>query len=382
MEKRAQLLPPVEEPIQRGRLPATDNAEVVLPTHEEDLRMHNDVGDSTMRGGVTPLRAGDPDAPEVATPRGADQGAGGTTPRPGSTFVVAFPDLTPEEPEIVETPLMVKTANRTMAVHPGGAMVVWTGPSRNGKTEAAKWLAAKINAAAQQDMRGFRAALFEYGGSGSTWAGNEMKRALRSVYHATVAKLDEGLFRQLPAEDLAKHVVEGLRAKNIQMVFVDEAGLLELDGIRGLVLLRDVAQLHGWRLTIVLIGMDSLPVEVKKLPQVERRIHEWCYFQPYGVAETLALLVGLDPQFAALDIADAGDRAMVEFIHRVSGGLPGLVAPFLLRLRYQQRLLDGEPLSLELLHATHLMTTNDQERAVTDAMAHQPGQRGRKRRQG
>lgn len=286
----------------------------------------------------------------------------GTAP---TRFRVQFPERRETENVIVETPLMTRTAMRTLALHYGSPLVVWTGPSRNGKTETAKWLRDNINQASERDPNGFRAVHFEYGG-GTEGGKNEIKRAIRSVYHATVAKLDEGLFRQSPPEDLALHVVKGLRAKNIQMLMVDEAGLLKVDGLRALVIIRDVAQDHGWPLSIVLIGMDTLPTDIALLPQIERRVHEWCYFEPYVLEETYELLVGLDPQFAELRLDVPAQRDMIAFIQEICAGLPGLLAPFLLKLHYNQSMLGGQ-LSLTLLRAVHMTTDKEHQKALSAA---------------
>lgn len=277
-------------------------------------------------------------------------------------FRVQFPAPRETAERVVVTLQMIGAANRTMALHEGSPLVVWTGPSRNGKTVTAKWLAKSINDAAERDPHGFRAALFEYGGASSA-SGNDMKRVMRSVYHAIVAKLDEGLYRQLPSEALALHVVNGLRAKNIQMLMVDEAGLLGVEGLRGLVTIRDVAEHNEWPLSIVLIGMDNLPADIHTLPQILRRVHDWYYFEPYSVEDTYELLVGLEPQFVAFNPKTPEGRRIIALMQSICGGLPGLLAPFLRKLQFSQKHL-GEPLSEALIRVTHLMTKKDMDRAV------------------
>lgn len=277
-------------------------------------------------------------------------------------YRVRFPAPREAAERVVVTLQMIGAANRTMALHEGSPLVVWTGPSRNGKTVTAKWLAKSINDAAEQDPHGFRAALFEYGGASSA-SGSDMKRVMRSVYHAVVAKLDEGLYRQLPSEALALHVVNGLRAKNIQMLMVDEAGLLGVEGLRGLVTIRDVAEHNEWPLSIVLIGMDNLPADIHKLPQILRRVHDWYCFEPYSVEDTYELLVGLEPQFASFNPKTPEGRRIIALIQSICGGLPGLLAPFLRKLQFNQKSL-GDPLSESLIRVTHLMTKKDMDRAV------------------
>ncbi len=281
-------------------------------------------------------------------------------------FRVQFPVKRQTDDVVIETPLMIRTANRTLSLHHGSPLVVWTGPSRNGKTWTAKWLRDNINSAAENDPNGFRAEHFEYGGDTSR-GGPEMKRVIRSVYHAVISKkLDEGLYRQSPPEGLALHLVEGLRAKNIQMLMVDEAGLLKLGGLRALVLIRDVAEGDAWPLSVVLIGMDNLPADIALLPQIERRVHDWCYFEPYSLEQTYELIVGLDPQFAKISLDVPAQRDMIAFIHQSSGGLPGLLAPFLRKLHSNQSMMN-EPLSLTLLRIVHMMTDQEHQKAKNAA---------------
>lgn len=274
-----------------------------------------------------------------------------------------FPE--PEEEVIVETPLMRAVASRTMAVHKGGAVVIWTGPPRNGKTETAKWMVRRINEAYDKNPHAFRALHYEVGEI-EKFSGNEMKRGLRSLYHATIGPLAESVYRRQPIEALAAQLVTGLRAKNLQLVHVDEAGLLSLDAIRGMILVRNTAQNMRWTLTLVFIGMDDLPTKVRELVHVRHRIHEWCYFKPYSLSETHGLLAALHPHFATLRLNRVSDRAQVAFIHEQFHGLPGLIVAFLKKLRYREQEL-GLSVDLDMLRAVHLMTVRDEESAVADA---------------
>lgn len=303
---------------------------------------------------------------------------------PPSPFVIDFPSQHDELMAIVPTPMMHMVARRTLTVHPGGALVVWTGPSRNGKTETGKWLCRIINEQAPGSVNGFRAAMFESGGDAAECFTDpqDMKRAIRSVYHATVAKLDEGLYRSLPVEALANHTVEGLRAKNIQMVFVDEAGLLTPEGIRGLSHLQNAASLKKVRLSIILIGMDQLAHSVSAYEQVKLRVHEWCYFKPYSVEETFTMLQQLDPQFAHLSLERRSTHEMVSLLHELTRGLPGLLVPFLRRMHATQRLIDEKVLSTDLVTMTHLYTDRDKQRALDDVAPRTRGGRRGRRKQG
>jgi hypothetical protein len=209
-------------------------------------------------------------------------------------------------------------------------------------------------------------------GSGSGWPLNNHKRGIRSLYHACIGRLDEGMYRHLPPEDLARQFVHGIRRTGIQIVMVDEAGTLSIGAIRGMVLVRDTAELMDWPLTIVLIGMDDLPIKLTEVPQVEKRCHEWCYFQPYTMDETWTLLAALHPAFAALDRKDAGHTELVGFVHQTYGGVPGEIVPFVRKLSIRMR-EHTDALDLILLRATHLSTQRDKERSLHDARTQYKG---------
>lgn len=266
---------------------------------------------------------------------------------------------------IVETDQMKRAANRTLAVHTGGALVCWHGQSRVGKTTTARWLAEQINS--QYDPNNpdaFRAVHYEVG-EVPTWSGNKQKKGIKSLYNAVVGRFDEGTYRSLPPEELARQLVHGCRRKAVRMVLVDEAGTLSLDAIRGMTLVRDTAELMEWTLSLVFIGMDDLPTTLTQVPQVEKRVHEWVYFTPYNLDETWALLAELHNYFAKLDGRKQEHREQVEFIHEQYGGFPGEIVPFLRRLDHRLQEFRGA-VDLTLLRAVHLLLQRDKERALAD----------------
>jgi hypothetical protein len=279
-------------------------------------------------------------------------------------FQLQFPAR--ETKKTVVTPLMERTAKRTLAVHAGGALVVWTGPSRNGKTWTAQWMVDQLAEGYATSMDAFHARHFEMGEIDSGWGGGDQKRAIRALYHATIGKLDESTYRMAPVSDLARLTALALQTKNIQMVFVDEAGLLSLSAIRGLVLLRDTAENEDWPLSIVLIGMDDLPTKLRETDQVWNRIHEWCYFKPYDLTDTHRFLAELHPHFAALDPQVPSDAEQLRFVHDTYGGLPGMFTPYVRRLRSMASEMDRE-IDLLFLKAAHLRTQRDEQNAMSDA---------------
>ena len=209
-----------------------------------------------------------------------------------------FQFAVPVEDTIIQTGMMLEMINRTSAVHPGHSL--WYGAARIGKTTTAQFMVQKIAEAYDpQNPHAYRAVHYEVGGI-EEWTGNEIKKAIKSLYYATLGRIDEGVYRHDPAESLAAQLVHGLRRKNIQVIFVDEAGTLSLEAIRGMVLVGDVAKNMNHPLSLVFIGMDDLPTKVEQLPQVRERIVEWCYFEAYSLKETAKLLSLLHPHFAKL----------------------------------------------------------------------------------
>src|SRR5205085_2000611 len=198
------------------------------------------------------------------------------------------------------------------------------------------------------------------------WSGQEQKRAIRGLYHAAIGRLDEGQYRQLPGEDLARHLVHGLARKSLRQIFVDEAGTLSLDALRGLVLVRDVAENMREPLSFCLVGMDDLPLKLEQLPQIRRRVHEWVYFEEYDLKGTWKILAKLDPHFASLDARNPDHWEQVEYVHKTYGGILGNIAPFLKKMNYRYRGHAGE-LGLKHLIAVHEATDNDRRRALESA---------------
>jgi hypothetical protein len=264
----------------------------------------------------------------------------------------------------VETDQMRLMISKTLGVHPLGSLVVWAGRSRLGKTTTAATLNQKLNGNfSSDDPDAFRSVHYTVG---EVNPGNLQKKGIRSLYHACIGQMEEAVYRRNPAEDLARMTVEALRVKNIKMVFIDEAGNLPLEAIRGMVLVRDTAQAMGWTLSLVFVGMDDLPVKLVQLPQIHHRIHEWCYFKPYSLEETLFLLQQLEPRFSCYSLEDPDQRQQIEFIHEQFDGRPGLIVPFLRRLKNRLYSDLGGVIDLPALMAVHLNFLRDKDAAISD----------------
>jgi hypothetical protein len=283
------------------------------------------------------------------------------------SFRIQFPGRRRRTRVVIETDLMRSIMERTMAVHGGGAqMMVYTGPSRNGKTTTAEHMIDLMEAQADEPgaFRAKHHAMPEI----APQVGHEQKRAIGSLYEKLIGRLDGGAYRFTRTDTLAEDLVHGLRQRNIQMVFIDEACGLSLGALGGLKYVIDAAASSGfrWPLTLVLIGMGRLPLTVQKVPQIRNRIADTCYFEPYAVEDVWDILSGVHPHFAALDRANPEHVAQVREIHSLSGGLPGLIIPFLDRLDAQSDAL-GERINAKLIRATRLIRAQDEARAVEAA---------------
>jgi hypothetical protein len=273
----------------------------------------------------------------------------------------------PKRKNIVVTSMMKEMINRTLCVHPLSALVVWYGQARIGKTTTAMHMVNRLNEVFDENNPDtFRAIYYEVGPvlKGS---GNEVKKGIRSLYQAGLnIQMDEGFYNRNPPEVIAGQLVHGLRRKRIQLVVIDEAGTLSADAIRGMNLVRDVAENEGWTLTLVFVGMDDLPHTMIKYPQLHKRIHEWCYFDHYDLDATWALLTKLHPYFETLDAKKKAHREQVEVVHELCAGLPGLIVPFVQQLDYRLSQADGE-ITSAFLRAIYMRTNESMVQALNDS---------------
>lgn len=285
--------------------------------------------------------------------------------------LIKFPSPLPEH--TVETQLMRQIIRRTMAVHTLGALVVWYGESRMGKTTTAQYMAREILLAYEEgNSHAFRAKYYETGEITAHY-GNEMKRGIKSLYFASLGTpLDDGIYQRDPPEAIASLLVRELRRRNLQMIFVDEAGCLSLGAIWGMVLVRDVAKSLGWNLTLIFIGMDDLPQKMTRLAKLEGRVHEWCYFEEYNLKETWNLLAQLHSHFASLKHDNKEHEEQINFLYETYGGLPGQLVPFIQRMSYRLQEHRGE-INLTFLRAVHLLTVRDKQQMLQHSLTHYRG---------
>lgn len=281
-----------------------------------------------------------------------------------------YPELV--KPVVVETGMMKSAVRRTLAVHHLGGICVWSGRAGMGKTTTAQHMAKLTEDAYDPDNpRAFRVVHYEAGSKNPTKS--DAKHGIRSLYYGVGCKLDEGVYRTHLAEELAADLIHFLKKMNIQIIFVDEAGCLSLGAIRGIVLVSDTARLLDLTLTIVLIGMDNLPTKVKCNPQVERRIHEWCYFKPCTLEETYNLLAALHSHFASLSLKNKSHKEQISYVHEACKGMPGSLVPFVSRFSSMfGELLDEDP--MVHIQAALIQPLFDKERCENDSRHNYSGE--------
>jgi type II secretory pathway predicted ATPase ExeA len=225
--------------------------------------------------------------------------------------------------------MMKYAAKLTLEAHYNGGLVMWSGGVGRGKTWCAEWMVEELNA--QYDPLNpdtFRLKHYEVGRI-PKWSGREEKIALRSLYHATIGPMDEGVYRTFPLEAIAETIVHGLQRIGYQIIFIDEAGRLSLNALDGLVLVSDTAGNMKWPLTIVLIGMDDLPIKIKLNERINSRVHQKVCFEPYKIHETWDLLAALDQYFANLNRNKSKDKEQVTLVHELTGGNPRAITSFI-----------------------------------------------------
>lgn len=260
-----------------------------------------------------------------------------------------FPAL--REEIVIETGFMKHTETLTLSTHNSSGVVVWTGLSRLGKTTTALWMKDRIDKAYSDALpNAFRARHFEVTQL-DDW-GPVQKRAMKALHGGCLGPLDAGLYKRLDAQELVEHVATGLIRERIGLIFIDEAGLWCLNAIRGVIAIRDQVQKMGHRVTIVLIGMDDLPIKLRASAQVNGRIHEWVYFQPHSLEETTRLVAATSDLWKDADPGSVEVKRQMAVIHEVTDGAPGLIRPLVEKVEANLARRDRE-LSAEFVMAVH-----------------------------
>lgn len=284
-------------------------------------------------------------------------------------MVVPYRYPEPIKSDTIEMGMMKLAEERTLSVHGLSGLVLHTGRAGIGKTTTAMWMVKRMNEGYDpSNPKAFRAAYFELGAVNAGYRNEmqEMKRGIRCLYVNTIGPIDEGYYRssRLP-DEYARQTLIGLQSQGIQMLFVDEAGCLTLNAIRGIVLVCDHAKQYGWPLTVVMVGMDDLPIKLNELPQIKRRVYATVYFKPYNLADTKKMLRSCHPYFAELSDDEPSHEAQFGFIHNQYEGIPGGIIPFIHRfaaIRSATSQVDG----MTVIQAAHMQHALEMERALAD----------------
>jgi type II secretory pathway predicted ATPase ExeA len=272
---------------------------------------------------------------------------------------------------VIVTSEMEIAFQRVNLVHRGGSqMVAVVGPAGTGKTTSMRLLAQRIDEDAVANVANAWRTIY--------YASDDLRLTHKVTLErhvfaqlltdGLVLSVDKDLRRNRP-EDLRQKILIALRQRNIQMIFIDEAGQIPALGLNALANLVNAAELADWPLTIVLIGMDELPLEIAKFGQVERRVEDTILYQPYGPVEALEALAQVEPFFAALDLASEEGQTVMEFMTspEVScGGALGRMIKLVRRTAEQCR-RDGTVFCFRELRMTHQLSARDQQRAVESA---------------
>lgn len=276
---------------------------------------------------------------------------------------LSFP--VPRQKVRILTGMMKYASKLTLEAHYNGGLVMWSGGVGRGKTCCAEWMVEELNAQYDQlNPDTFRLKHYEVGRI-PKWSGREEKIALRSLYHATIGPMDEGVYRTFPLEAIAETIVHGLRRIGYQIIFVDEAGRLSLNALDGLVLVSNTAGNMKWPLTIVLIGMDDLPVKIRLNERINSRVHQKVCFEPYKLHETWDLLAALDPYFAGLSRNKSKDKEQVALVHELNEGNPRDVTSFVGRfIGMRQGHPDVDP--MVLIRSAHMQPSREETRIRDD----------------
>ena len=282
---------------------------------------------------------------------------------------------------IVVTDTIELAASRIMICHQTrGQFAVMAGRSGAGKTTAATYICSALTADCdKKEPHSFRAT--HYVSSDMRTVRTDMieRKLLAEVLgKALDISVPVDSRRQSPAM-LSSQLLVALQQRNIQMVFIDEAGLIPSLGLNVLAnLLNEADTKYDFPLTIVLVGMNDLPLTVRELPQVQRRVADTVCFEPYNAADALVVLREVDSYFSELPSRPAEHDEVMEFLMspEVSdGGMLGQMIQLVERASKYAK-VQGQNLSITALRTAHLIKAKDAERAAIDARQGYRGPQG------
>lgn len=322
------------------------------PDTQDDGGSRPDIGDAAGPGpGRAHVRMSEPTAPHANESQSGAKPLGYRMPRRA---------VVPK----VDTPAVIEAINKIFDAYSDGGFACVSGIAGSGKTTMTEILVQRVQDWYDPtDPETCTAVRYEVG-KADPRDRIAMKRVCLSLHTEIGGRLDEGYARRADDKDVALLIVQELKLRGIGIVVLDEAGGLTVDAIRGLMLVLNVARRLNHPLLIVLVGMDDLPKTLKKLPQISRRVTGWVFFEPYKQVDTYNFLTKVHPHFESLDRGDPSQWAQVEFIHRISAGLPGHIVPFLNKVDRSMRALDHTRIDLQLLKTVYTIRHDDEIAAV------------------
>jgi type II secretory pathway predicted ATPase ExeA len=248
--------------------------------------------------------------------------------------------------EPVLTPAIRDTIEGCMHARLNPGLQVILGGVGVGKTTLARYMVDQLKRGEMPKVPTDYRGLY-FAAAGDTGA-RGMKHGIYRLHAQVIGELTQHQMRTLTSERLASDVVNALRKKSIQMVFVDEAGTLSAEEIRGFVTVFDLALHEGFVLTFVLVGTEPLRIKIKSQEQVNSRVMHWVRIEPWDLDDMWTLLRRLSPRFQPPEAADDQHRELVAFVHDTYGGVPRDVLPFLNELELKLAQKPETPFDLTL----------------------------------
>ena len=193
----------------------------------------------------------------------------------------------------------IQLTKLTHSERPG--LQIWVGDVGAGKTVAAEQLEKECIAAADRGDEGaYRAHKFTTGGDLYSNSTRKMKRGIYDVYCAEIGALTPGELQARTEKALVDEIVEDLRLRSMQLLIIDEAGMKTMEEIRGFAAITDAALSAGFRLTILLLGMDDLGGKATGMGVLESRIKRIYNFELWSSKNCLAFACSRTVRFANL----------------------------------------------------------------------------------
>ncbi len=275
--------------------------------------------------------------------------------------------------QIVATPVIKQFRHFLLAGHQDrGQFFVVTGHAGAGKTTASGYICNEVNQAfegAADSPDAFAAKRFEVTDHRRGRGHIMGTRLLAEFAEKVVGYKVPTDIRIVDHATLADVIIRGMVFHRIEMVFIDEAGRVPLEGIERLaMLLNKAAEEYEHRLTIVLVGMHDLPITMATLPQIARRVTHTMMFGACDREVLRNVLEGMDPQFlfacSEREREEALQFLMTEEVSK--GGLLGYVIPVVEHARTIAS-SNGEPLALVHLRMAHALRAAGKAQSIEAA---------------